>query len=41
MTKADTVGLLALGAALFIAIGDVVQQRSEHEVTEPRPVAVG
>jgi drug/metabolite transporter (DMT)-like permease len=34
MVKADIAGLLALGAALFIAIGDVVHQRSAHEVTD-------
>ncbi|OBF37746.1 hypothetical protein A5724_11305 [Mycobacterium sp. ACS1612] len=34
MHKADIAALLALGAALFIAIGDVVHQRSAHEVTD-------
>jgi drug/metabolite transporter (DMT)-like permease len=34
MAKADIAALLALGAALFIAIGDVIHQRSAHEVTE-------
>ncbi|MCV7173163.1 DMT family transporter [Mycobacterium manitobense] len=34
MAKADIAALLALGAALFIAIGDVVHQRSAHEVTD-------
>jgi drug/metabolite transporter (DMT)-like permease len=33
MAKADIAALLALGAALFIAIGDVMHQRSTHEVT--------
>ncbi len=33
MAKADIAALLALGAALFIAIGDVVHQRTAHEVT--------
>ena len=33
MDKADFAALLALGAAFFIAIGDVVHQRSAHEVT--------
>ncbi len=34
MVKADIAALLALGAALFIAIGDVIHQRSAHEVTD-------
>lgn len=34
MAHADIAALLALGAAFFIAIGDVVQQRSAHSVTE-------
>jgi drug/metabolite transporter (DMT)-like permease len=34
MAKADIAALLALGAALFIAIGDVMHQRSTHEVTD-------
>lgn len=34
MAKADIAALLALGAAFFIAIGDVMHQRSAHEVTE-------
>jgi drug/metabolite transporter (DMT)-like permease len=34
MDKADIAALLALGAALFIAIGDVMHQRTAHEVTE-------
>lgn len=34
MDKADIAALLALGAALFIAIGDVIHQRSAHEVTD-------
>ncbi|WP_101949526.1 DMT family transporter [Mycobacterium sp. 3519A] len=34
MHKADIAALLALGAAFFIAIGDVVHQRSAHEVTD-------
>lgn len=33
MDKADIAAPLALGAALFIAIGDVVHQRMAHEVT--------
>lgn len=33
MAKADIAALLALGAAFFIAVGDVIQQRSAHEVT--------
>src|SRR5215211_258841 len=32
--KADIAALLALGAALFIAIGDVIHQRSAHAVTD-------
>ena len=34
MDKADIAALLALGAAFFIAIGDVIHQRSAHDVTE-------
>ena len=34
MAKADIAALLALGAALFIAIGNVIHQRSAHEVTD-------
>lgn len=34
MAGADIAALLALGAAFFIAIGDVLQQRSTHEVTD-------
>lgn len=34
MARADIAALLALGAAFFIAIGDVIQQRSAHAVTE-------
>jgi drug/metabolite transporter (DMT)-like permease len=34
MEKTDIAALLALGAALFIAIGDVMHQRSAHEVTD-------
>ena len=34
MEKADIAALLALGAAFFIAIGDVIHQRSTHEVTD-------
>ena len=34
MHKSDIATLFALGAALFIAVGDVIQQRSAHEVTE-------
>lgn len=34
MAKADIAVLLALCAAFFIAIGDVIQQRSTHEVTD-------
>lgn len=34
MAKADIAVLLALAAALFIASGDVMHQRSAHEVTD-------
>ena len=34
MAKADIAVLLALGAAFFIAIGDVIHQRSAHEVID-------
>lgn len=34
MDKTDIAALLALGAALFIAIGDVIHQRSAHDVTD-------
>lgn len=34
MGKADIAALLALGAAFFIAVGDVIHQRSAHEVTD-------
>lgn len=34
MAKADIAVLLALCAAFFIAIGDVIQQRSAHDVTD-------
>lgn len=34
MDKADLAALLALGAAFFIAFGDVIHQRSAHEVTD-------
>lgn len=34
MAKADIAALLALGAAFFIAVGDVIHQRTAHEVTE-------
>jgi drug/metabolite transporter (DMT)-like permease len=34
MAKADIAALLALGAALFIAIGDVMHQRQAHQVTD-------
>jgi len=33
MANADIAALLALGAALFIAVGDVIHQRSAHDVT--------
>ena len=36
MAKADIAALLALGAAFFIAVGDVIQQRSAHKVTAAR-----
>lgn len=34
MEKAEIAALLALGAALFLAIGDVMHQRSAHGVTD-------
>jgi drug/metabolite transporter (DMT)-like permease len=34
MDKADVAALLALGAAFFIAVGDVIHQRTAHEVTD-------
>jgi drug/metabolite transporter (DMT)-like permease len=34
MDKADIAALLALGAAFFIAIGDVIHQRTAHEITD-------
>ncbi len=34
MAKADIAALLALGAAFFIAIGNVMHQRSAHDVTD-------
>lgn len=34
MNRADIAALLALGAALCIAIGDVIHQRSAHDVTD-------
>jgi drug/metabolite transporter (DMT)-like permease len=34
LDKADIAAVLALGAAFFIAIGDVMHQRSAHEVTD-------
>ncbi|GJF09851.1 hypothetical protein NGTWS0302_24810 [Mycolicibacterium cyprinidarum] len=34
MAKADIAVLLALGAAFFIAVGDVIHQRSAHEVAD-------
>ncbi|HEU4363773.1 MAG TPA: DMT family transporter [Mycobacterium sp.] len=34
MAKEGIAALLALGAALFIAISDVIQQRTAHEVTD-------
>ncbi|MGP4056602.1 DMT family transporter [Mycobacterium sp. 4D054] len=34
MAKADLAALLALAAAFFMAVGDVMHQRSAHEVTD-------
>lgn len=34
MAKADLAALLALAAAFFMAVGDVIHQRTAHEVTE-------
>jgi drug/metabolite transporter (DMT)-like permease len=36
MDKADIAALLAVGAAFFIAVGDVVHQRTAHDVTEEK-----
>jgi len=36
VANAVIAALLALGAALFIAVGDVIHQRSAHEVTDQR-----
>ena len=41
MAKADIAVLLALGAAFFIAIGDVIHQRSAHEVTDEQVSHLG
>ena len=41
MAKADIAALLALCAAFFIAIGDVIHQRSAHEVTAEPPCSCG
>lgn len=42
MHRSDIATMLALGAALLIAIGDVLQQRSAHDVTDEQvgPVAL-
>jgi drug/metabolite transporter (DMT)-like permease len=39
--KADIAALLALGAAFFIAIGDVIHQRSAHDVTDEKVSPLG
>ncbi|MET0452173.1 MAG: DMT family transporter [Mycobacterium sp.] len=36
MDKADIAAVLALGAAFFIAVGDVMHQRMAHEVTDEK-----
>ena len=36
VANAVIAALFALGAALFIAVGDVIHQRSAHEVTDQR-----
>lgn len=41
MDKADIAALLALGAAFFIAIGDVIHQRSAHDVTDEKVSPLG
>ena len=41
MAKTDIAALLALGAAFFIGLGDVIQQRSAHEVTDEEVGIVG
>ncbi|WP_431239718.1 DMT family transporter [Mycolicibacterium aichiense] len=42
MHRSDIATLFALGAALLIAIGDVIQQRSAHDVTDQQvgPIAL-
>ncbi|QEN14934.1 DMT family transporter [Mycolicibacterium sp. ELW1] len=42
MHRSDIATLFALGAALLIAIGDVIQQRSAHDVTDEQvgPIAL-
>jgi drug/metabolite transporter (DMT)-like permease len=39
--KADIAALLALGAAFFIAVGDVMHQRSAHDVTDEQVSPLG
>jgi drug/metabolite transporter (DMT)-like permease len=39
--KADIAALLALGAAFFIAVGDVIHQRSAHDVTDEQVSPLG
>jgi drug/metabolite transporter (DMT)-like permease len=34
VAKADIAALLALGAAFFIAVGDVIHQRTAHDITD-------
>lgn len=41
MDKADIAALLALGAAFFIAVGDVMHQRSAHDVTDEQVSPLG
>ncbi|MDT5002559.1 MAG: hypothetical protein QOK12_4664 [Mycobacterium sp.] len=41
MDKADIAALLALGAAFFVAVGDVMHQRSAHDVTDEQVSPLG
>ena len=41
MDKADIAALLALGAAFFMAVGDVMHQRSAHDVTDEQVSPLG
>jgi hypothetical protein len=41
VSKADIAAVLALVAALFLAIGDIIQQRLAHDVTDERVGQIG